>query len=312
MITRRLFVAALLSLASLSPQAFAAGFSSDRISVTVVGSGSDVVLVHGLGSSPRVWAEMMKAVPGYRYHLVHMAGMGGKDKGANGDGPVAAPVAEEIARYIASEKLNKPAVIGHSMGGTISMMLAARHPDAVSKVMVVDMLPWVGVMFGPPGTTPASVKPTADAIMARQKGDDAATRSTRVQASITAMINNAPMRAGAIEDALKSDQNESANSLNELITTDLQQEMANIKVPATVLFVVPAGIPLTPEQLSGVYHYQFSKLAGVRIQHVPNAAHFIMWDQPEVFQKEVAAFLKTGSADKAKPAKPAEAPAPAY
>lgn len=292
MLTRRLFVAALFSLASLSPQAFAAGFSSDRISVTATGSGSDVVLIHGLGSSPRVWAEMMKAVPGYRYHLVHIAGMGGKDKGANGDGLVAAPVAEEVARYISTEKLNKPAVIGHSMGGTISMMLAARHPDAVSKVMVVDMLPWIGMMFGPPGTTVASVKPTADAVMARQKADDAATRSAKVTATLASMINNVPMRAGAVDDMLKTDQNEAANSMHELITTDLQPEMANIKVPTSVLFVVPAGVPLTPEQLNGVYNLQFAKLAGVKIKHIPNAAHFIMWDQQEVFQREVASFLK--------------------
>ena len=39
---------------------------------------------------------------------------------------VAAPVAEDLARYIAEQHLDKPVVIGHSMGGTIGMMLAAR------------------------------------------------------------------------------------------------------------------------------------------------------------------------------------------
>ncbi|MBC7405031.1 MAG: alpha/beta fold hydrolase, partial [Cytophaga sp.] len=160
MITRRSLLTGLfaLSCSMLSPvTAFAASFTSERISVRAEGKGSDVILIPGLSSSPRVWAEMIKAVPEHRYHLIHISGFAGQPKGANTDGDVAAPVAEEIARYIESEGLNKPAVIGHSMGGTIGMMLTARHPQMVSKLMVVDMLPFLGAMFGPPGTTVQSI-----------------------------------------------------------------------------------------------------------------------------------------------------------
>ena len=51
---------------------------------------------------------------------------------------IAAPAAEEIARDIREQGLQKPAVVGHSMGGTIAMMLAARHPDSVGRLMVVS------------------------------------------------------------------------------------------------------------------------------------------------------------------------------
>jgi pimeloyl-ACP methyl ester carboxylesterase len=289
MITRRLFVAALLALSS---QAFAAGFTSDRISVTSTGSGPDVVLIPGLASSPRVWAEMVKAVPGHRYHLVHVAGFAGKAKGANGEGPVAAPVAAEIARYIETEKLGKPAVIGHSMGGTIGLMLAARHPQSLSKLMVVDMIPFLGAMFGPPGTTADSIKPTANAITAARKAEDPATRMKKAEASLAGMIKTTSMRAGAMDDMNTTDQDVSANSFHELIVTDLMPELPNIKVPTSVLFVVPAGVPMTPEQMTGVYTALYARLPGVQLKYIPNAAHFIMWDQAEVFQREVTAFLK--------------------
>jgi pimeloyl-ACP methyl ester carboxylesterase len=36
------------------------------------------------------------------------------------------------------------------MGGAIGLMLAARHPEALSRLMVVDILPFMGAMFGPP------------------------------------------------------------------------------------------------------------------------------------------------------------------
>ncbi|MGH7599255.1 MAG: alpha/beta fold hydrolase, partial [bacterium] len=84
-----------------------------------------MILIPGHGFSPRVWVEMMKAIPGHRYHLVQISGFAGQPKGGNIEGPVAAPIAEEIARYITAVGLTKPAVIGHSMGGLIGMMLAA-------------------------------------------------------------------------------------------------------------------------------------------------------------------------------------------
>src|SRR5688572_22962905 len=96
--------------------ATAKSFASDRISVTVTGSGADVVLIPGLSSSPEVWTGTIAAVPGYRYHLVKVAGFDGAPAGANASGPVLIPVADEIARYIKEAGLKSPALVGHSMG----------------------------------------------------------------------------------------------------------------------------------------------------------------------------------------------------
>jgi pimeloyl-ACP methyl ester carboxylesterase len=114
--------------------------------VVTRGSGPDVILIPGLSSSRDVWNATAAALDGtHRVHLVQVNGFAGAPVGANGDGDVAAPVAEEIARYIQRKPLcERPAAIGHSMGGSIGMMLAARHPDAVGKLMVVDMFPFMG------------------------------------------------------------------------------------------------------------------------------------------------------------------------
>ena len=56
----------------------------DRFSVEVVGKGPDVVLIPGLSSSPRVWDTTMAAIPGYRYHVVRLAGFDGTAPAANG------------------------------------------------------------------------------------------------------------------------------------------------------------------------------------------------------------------------------------
>lgn len=58
-----------------------------------------------------------------------MIAAAGTTPGANVSGDISAEVAEELARYIREQKLAGPALIGHSMGGTIGMMLASPHPS---------------------------------------------------------------------------------------------------------------------------------------------------------------------------------------
>ena len=284
---RALFTAAALIAAS---PVFAA-FQSDRISVTTEGSGPDVVLIHGLASSPRVWKGTVERVPGFRYHLVQIAGMGATPPGGNAQGAVIAPVAEEVARYISEEKLGKPALIGHSMGGTIAMMVAARHPDEVGKLMVVDMHPFVGQLYGGLNATADSVRPIADAMRARSAKATPEERERERRATVTSMINTESERAGPIEDSLASDANAVANAFAELIVTDLRPELKAITAPTTVLYVTPAGAPFTDEQMDMGYQAAYADLSGVKLKRIPNSAHFIMLDAPDAFADEVKAFL---------------------
>lgn len=291
---RRDFViaAALLAAGCAAPMAVGGAFQSNRISVVTQGSGPDVVLVHGLGSSREVWRETVAAVPGYRYHLVQMNGFGGTAIGGNTSGPVAAPVAEEIARYIAEAGLRRPAIIGHSMGGHIAMSVAARHPGAASKVMVVDMVPFMAPFFGGPTATLETVRPIADQIRDRMTANDAATRRSTTEATIATMIRSEGRRAEAVRHSLESDQGMAARAMHELITTDLRPELANIKVPVTVLYVRSPAAPITDEQMDAFYKASFAAVPQARLTRIPDAYHFIMWDAPERFAREVRDFLR--------------------
>jgi len=282
---------AAFALVGASASAWAAPFDSTRITVRTEGAGPDVILIPGLNSSPRVWAEMIKAVPGYRYHLVQVSGFAGQPKGGNADGPVAAPVAEEIDRYIRETGLKQPAVIGHSMGGTIGMMLAARHPADLSRLMVVDMVPFLGMFFGGPGATVASVAPIADRIAAGMRAATPEERTRRATDTIKGMVNTESMRPGATDDSLRSDTDVGTRAYHELIVTSLIPELHKITVPLTVLYVYPKGVPVSVEQFDNAYKGAYSPVRNVVLKRIPDSAHFVMWDQPVRFQAEVKAFL---------------------
>ena len=268
-----------------------AQFASDRIAVTTTGSGPDVVLVHGLGSSPRVWRGLAQALPGYRYHLVQVKGFAGVPAEGNaGTGPVAAPVADEIARYI-GEAIGRPVpLIGHSMGGTIGMMVAARHPERVSRLMVVDMLPYLGDMFGP-GQSPEALRAIAEQVRAGIAEGPIEAYRARNEQTLAGMIATESERPAAIADTMASDRSVSGRSMYELITTDLKPELGRITAPTTVLYVTPHGAPISDAQMDAYYQMSYRGLAGARLQRVPNARHFIMYDQPDLFVGEVRNFL---------------------
>lgn len=290
--TRRTLLAA-ATMAALLPlgQAWSAPFASTRITVRTEGSGPDVVLIPGLNSSPRAWASTVAALPGYRYHLVQVSGFAGQPVGGNKEGTVAAPVAEEIARYIREAGLKQPAVIGHSMGGTMGMMLAARHPEALSRLMVVDMYPYLGTFFAGPGASPEQVAAVADATMAGIRGFTPEQRSANTSATIAGMVNTESMRAGAIADSAASDPDVSSRAYRELIVTNLIPELPRITKPVTVLYVQPKSVPIPAEQFDYVYKTAYSPVKSLTLKRIPDSAHFIMWDQPQRFQSEVKAFL---------------------
>jgi pimeloyl-ACP methyl ester carboxylesterase len=266
-------------------------FQSDRISVEVRGSGPDVVLVPGLGSSPAVWQDAVAAVPGYRYHLVHVAGFAGAPAARNAQGAVVAPVGEEIARYVEAMHLRRPAVVGHSLGGLWAMGLAARHPELVSRVMVVDMLPFPGVLFGGPSATPQALASTAAQlrqVLAAAAGEQ---RRQLAETTIAGMVRTEARRAGPIADYLASDPQVVAQAMSELVVTDLRPELANIRVPLTVLWVRNPSVPVTEEQMAQVYRDSFAAAPQARVVRVPDAYHFIMLDEPARFQAALREFL---------------------
>ena len=269
-----------------------AAFASDRIHVAVEGQGPDVIFIPGLSSSPHAFDLLTEELKGrYRIHRIHVQGFAGAPAKGNATGPVAAPVAEEIARYSREQGLQKPAVVGHSMGGTMGMMLAARHPDLVGKLMVVDMMPFMGAMFGPPGTTAESVVPVADQVFTAQSTAPRDQYLTQAKAAVTAMIKTEAARTGPLHDTETSDQQVSASAFRELITTDLRPELGRITAPTEVLYVKFNDPRMTDAITDAIYQMSFATLPGAKLKRIDDSAHFIMLDQPQAFYGDLDAFL---------------------
>ncbi|GAW41605.1 Tropinesterase [Brevundimonas sp. SH203] len=280
-----------------------AAFQSDRIRVAVDGDmdGRDIILIPGLSSSPEIWQGTVDHLAaqdgvGWRIHRIQVDGFAGAPPAGNAQTgtaptPVAAPVAEEIARYIREQGLTRPAVVGHSMGGTIGLMLAARHPDRVGRLMVVDMVPFMGAMFSAPGATAETVAPVADQIWAAQSNSPRDAYVAQATASITGMINTESRRELALQNMRDSDQKVSAAAFRELIATDLRPELSRITAPTEVLYVKFNDPRMTPQITDAIYQASYAGLPGATLKRIDDSAHFIMFDQPRAFYDALDAFL---------------------
>ena len=272
-----------------------ADFESGRFHVRVDGpvGAPDVILIPGLTSSPEVWQKLTDVLSTrYRVHRIHIQGFAGAAPEDNAEGPVSAPVAEDLARYIVAQGLTRPAVIGHSMGGTIAMMLSARHPAAVGRVMVVDMLPFLGNAFAGAAATSESVAAMADMIGSGIASSTPEAWAANSAQSVTGMIKTEAERAGPIEDGRTSDPRVAGHAMRELIVTDLRSELPSITAPLTVLYVAFEAPGMTPEMTDGIYQASFANRPGTVLKRIDDSAHFIMLDQPARFAAEVNAFLE--------------------
>lgn len=277
---RRQFLAGALGLGlvACTPAESRAGppFEPTRFTVELRGSGPDVILIPGLTVGPEVWASTVAAVPGYRYHLVHVGGMAGAPPRGNAAGPVVAPLADELVRYIASRALDRPAIVGHSMGGTLAMMVAVRRPELVGRLMVIDMYPQPSGLLG---SSPERMRGLADSLR-----DLAATPQGRrvVESLIGSFGTNG--RGG------RSDADVVGRAMHELSSVDLAPDLPRIAAPLTVVYANADG--RTRARTDAAYSAAYARARNAELVRIDGSGHMIMYDQPARLHAAVREFLR--------------------
>jgi len=255
-----------------------------RITVSSVGTGSPVVLIPGLASGAAVYDDLAgKIGRNHRLIFVQVNGFAGLPAGSAPLDGFLPGVVDELAGWLAANHVEKPAVVGHSMGGLMALMLAKKHPEAAGKVMIVDALPFYGMLFGPTAT-PDMVRPLVEQMRA---GLVNGTSPPQVPPH---MSNNDAGKAKILGWLKTSDPKTVGEALVEDATTDVRPDLPAIKQPVTVLYAVAS--PANKAMADALYGEAYKPLAGVKLVPVENSEHFIMLDQPARFEQEVEAFLR--------------------
>lgn len=269
----------------------APAFTSDRLSVEVLGSGPDVILIPGMASSREVWrAEALRLASTHRVHMVQLAGFGG-EPWTHGEGAFIQPVIDELVRYISVQGLDRPSVIGHSMGGLIGLVMAEQHPEAVSRIMSVDSLPFFSVLMAGETVTAESARPFADR-MTRSMVDvsDEDFRAAQTQLSV-GTTRNPDTQAAIVEWSMASDRLAMGVALRDVMLTDARPGLSGMTTPVWAVYAADADGGVSPEDADALWGREYTPLPGVTLIRVDDSRHFIMADQPERFAAIVDRFL---------------------
>lgn len=268
-----------------------AGFRSQRIAVTTRGRGPDVILIPGLASTAEVWRGVADRLAGQRrLHLVSVRGFGDLAPGANASGAVMAAIAAEVRRYITEAGLQRPAVIGHSMGGQVGLRVAADAGSGVGRVMVVDSSPFFPALISPQATV-GDVEPIAQlAFQAIHFLGDEALRSRGRQMGL---------ELGGATDAVfgtlgwqGGDRRVLAQSLYEVMTVDLRRRLPDITAPVTVVYGWSADQASPRSRTDSLFRGAYARLRTLAaFVPIEGAEHMVMIDQPTRFMAAVNRFL---------------------
>ena len=287
---RTLHILSLLTsvlLASASQAAAPRAFTVD-----VTGQGRPVILIPGLASSGEVWQSTVARLCGpqstRQCHVLTLAGFAGV---APIDGDLLAQAERQLADYIVAQKLERPAIIGHSLGGFLALRLAIDHPRQTGKLVIVDALPALGATQMP-SITPEQLQAMSQQMQTAMRAQDAATASASQRRSVAGMATAPADVERIVGWGQRSDKDTVINAMGTLIATDLRQDVARIASPALVLGTWIAYKDFAPRAaIEQTFRSQYAQLPGARIEMADTARHFIMYDQPDWMFGRIEQFL---------------------
>jgi N-formylmaleamate deformylase len=264
-----------------APEAPAApAFTPTAFAVHVTGTGRPVLFIPGLASPGSVWDGALAHLGGrVQAHVLTLAGFAGQP-------PISRPflqqVHDQIVQYIDANHLDHPIIVGHSLGGMMSLWLGETDP-AIGGVVDVEGMPFFAAAMDP------SV--TADKAAAMANGMQAqlanAPHDTFVgfMHQFLASTVSSPDNLKTLDDAAaKSDQATVAEAFGELFGKDLRPDLAKITMPVVVVAAGETSDPSeTRDKVEATWRAQVDAIPHHELDIVDGAKHFVMLDKPDAF-----------------------------
>jgi pimeloyl-ACP methyl ester carboxylesterase len=243
----------------------------DRIRwVELPGQEPSRVYVHGLGAtSPAYFTEVAvhPLLAGRRSLLIDLLGHGISDRPTGFDYTLESH-ADALAVALTSAGVTGAELVAHSMGGSVAIVLAARHPHLVSRLVLID------ANLDPIPRAPASGGSSGIAAYSEQEFVTDGWKEVRDRVGSHWWST---MRLAGREALHRS-----ALHLTRGTVPTMRELLLDLKIPRTYL------LPETDGPLPGA---DALTEAGVSVVAIPDCGHNIMLDNPEAFVRAAAEAL---------------------
>ena len=240
-----------------------------------------VVLAHGFSDDGLCWTPVAKALEAdYDVIMVDARGHGHSDAPESGYNPPT--MAADLAGVITSLGLNKPVVMGHSMGGSTTMALAGLYPDLPGAIVIEDS----GASNRMGANTPeakARLQQWRDRMVNLQS-------KTRGEVLEQGHADNPTWSDAELEPWSHAKLSFNLNALNRdgAGEVDWEEILGNITCPALLLYADPArGGGVTAERAAEMQQL----VPQLQAVHIAGAGHNIRREQFAAYMEAVGNFL---------------------
>ncbi len=244
-----------------------------------------LVLMHGVTDDGLCWTSVAEALaPEYDVVMVDARGHGRSDAPKHGYGPI--HQAKDLAGVISKLKLNRPIILGHSMGATTTLTFAGTYPNVPRAILLEDPpLRWM---------SPLGETAEVSAWRAQTRAWIASLKRKTHKELVTEQHGSMPHWTDAeIERWADSKQRFSLNVVEVFAAkndgvVDWQTLLPRVSCPALLITAdTSRGALVTAERAAGLQ----SLIPQLKAAHIPNAGHSIRHDQFEKYISVVQTFL---------------------
>jgi pimeloyl-ACP methyl ester carboxylesterase len=255
------------------------------------GRGRPLILIPGLASGSWVWQDTIRAfAPDHAVYVLTLPGFDGRPKA--GPAPFAA-ARTAVEDLIASRHLDKPVIVGHSLGGILALAVAEDKPAMLGGVVSIDGLP---VMPGTEDLPPEQRAQFAERTRAQIAKQPPALFAQQQQAYMRTIGVLDMAEADALAQlTARSDPASVGAWAADVLTLDLRPGLKTIQAP--VLAIVPyldldsAQQGLSPTGKADYYRALMDGTPRLQVATVAPARHFAMFDQPQAVVAAIRTFL---------------------
>ena len=251
--------------------------------------GPVVVLIPGMSTPGAVWDDTVaKLADDHRVLVLTLRGFDG-ERGTANEAPGAIDgVVADLSAELAARGLEPATIVGHSLGGLVAMKFGLAHGEQAKNLLIVDSLPFFGMVFSPDMTLetaePQAARMRDMMIAGAEQMRAAGVANTTSGAGAAGMSNDEASRVTIANWSLDAEPLAVAQFVYEDTMTDLRQDIAALDMPVTVLHMANGEYA---EMAKERYSTDYAALPGVRMVPVDETMHFIQLDQPEIFMAEL-------------------------
>lgn len=263
----------------------------------ISGEGQAIILIPGFVSDGRVWQDVVKTLSKkYQVHNLSIAGFG-KTPACTQANDIFKQTTNELNSYIENKQLNKPIVIGHSLGGLMAFKLALNKDTRLLGAISVDGLPFIGPIFT--GTNTTSVKDLQNqALNIKTMYQQATPKQLKsmTQRNISIQTIIAEKQQLLLLMAESSDPITAGSAIYSVMTTDLRTNLDQLTVP--MLLIGASGGFNTQAQhqaAKSLYQQQLERTKKVSLIMNTDGRHFLMWEQKKWLIDLIEKFIEQQS-----------------